>query len=55
MTIHHDKSAYGKLKPTEEVMSEEKILEMIKILNGEKDTLSDCADKTDENNSHNKK
>jgi len=29
MTIHHDKLAYGKLRPTSEELSEEEILKML--------------------------
>lgn len=36
MTIHHDKKAYGRLAKTSEELSDEKILNMIKELGGEK-------------------
>lgn len=34
MTIHHDKLAYGKLAPTQESVSEDRLAEMLKKLNG---------------------
>ena len=34
MTIHHDKSAYGRLASSREDVSEERLLEMLKNLNG---------------------
>lgn len=39
MTVHHDKKAYGKLAKTEEELSDEQILKMIKRLNGEEEIL----------------
>lgn len=48
MTIHHDKLAYGKLAKTAEEISEEKLMEMIKTLNGREDGLcgEEAADKS---------
>ena len=37
MAIHHDKKAYGRLAKTSEELSEEKIAETLKKLNGLKD------------------
>ena len=34
MTIHHDKLAYGKLASTQESVSEDRLAEMLKKLNG---------------------
>lgn len=34
MTIHHDKLAYGKLAPTSENLSEERLKQMLAELNG---------------------
>lgn len=34
MTIHHDKMAYGKLAKLQEELSEEKLAQMIKEMNG---------------------
>jgi len=34
MTIHHDKLAYGKLASTQEDVSEDRLAEMLKKLNG---------------------
>lgn len=34
MTIHHDKLAYGKLASTQENVSEDRLAEMLKKLNG---------------------
>lgn len=46
MAIHHDKMAYGKLAKTSEELSEEKLAEMLKKLNGEEE---DESDKSSEN------
>jgi len=35
MTIHHDKLGYGKLASSQEDISEDRIAEMLKMLNGE--------------------
>ena len=51
MVIHHDKSAYGKLKPLKEDLSEKKLAEMLKELNSsenekfEEDGKKDKEDK----------
>lgn len=46
MTIHHDKSAYGRLAKTSEELSEEKLEEMLKKL---KDTKEESGqDKSSE-------
>lgn len=37
MAIHHDKMAYGKLSPSAEELSEEKIVDMLALLNAEDD------------------
>lgn len=37
MTIHHDKLAYGKLASTREDLSEARLEEMLKELNGDED------------------
>ena len=37
MTIHHDKLAYGKLAKLNEELSEERLAQMIKELNGEEE------------------
>ena len=34
MTIHHDKLAYGKLAPTSENLSEDRLAQMLAELNG---------------------
>lgn len=49
MTIHHDKLAYGKLAKTSEVLTEEKLLEMIKKLNEEDGSDKDEPQKDDKN------
>lgn len=36
MTIHHDKLAYGKLASSQEAVSEDRLAEMLKKLNGTK-------------------
>ena len=46
MTIHHDKLAYGKLKPNMEELSEDKLNEMLKQLSEDDD--SENCDKPDE-------
>lgn len=48
MTIHHDKTAYGKLAPSREDLSEDKIKKMLLSLNCESEEASAekiCGDK----------
>ena len=49
MAIHHDKMAYGKLKPMKEELSEEALLDLVRLLNEEEDELEEkgksCAKK----------
>lgn len=55
MTIHHDKLAYGKLAPTSENLSEERLAQMLAQLNGlenrencgEEDAAEDCAEQSE--------
>ncbi len=50
MTIHHDKLAYGKLTSSAEDITEERIKEMLKKLNGEEEEEKpDPTKKKDEN------
>lgn len=39
MAIHHDKKAYGKLAPSQENVSEERLAEMLKKLKGENENV----------------
>ncbi|MDE6585400.1 MAG: hypothetical protein K2K80_01805 [Clostridia bacterium] len=41
MTIHHDKLAYGKLAKTNEEMSDEDILKMLKSLEDDEEEKED--------------
>lgn len=43
MTIHHDKLAYGKLAPTSEELSEERLKKMLAQLNGGTENCEDTA------------
>ena len=49
MAIHHDKMAYGKLKPMKEELSEDALLDLVRLLNEEEDEIEEkgkaCAKK----------
>lgn len=55
MAIHHDKMAYGKLAKTSEELSEEKLAEMLKRLNGENCEDGENADNCSADKSTDKK
>ena len=44
MTIHHDKLAYGKLASSREDVSEKRLEEMLKKLNGDDEKKEVCAE-----------
>lgn len=45
MTIHHDKMAYGKLAPVREDVTEARLAEMLKALNGDGKNEENAAEK----------
>lgn len=47
MTIHHDKLAYGRLEKTSEEVSEERLAEMLKLLNEEEEKEGEEKNKED--------
>ncbi len=51
MTIHHDKLAYGKLKPNMEELSEDKLFEMLSLLNEGEEEEQEPSDKDAAKNS----
>ncbi len=47
MTIHHDKMAYGKLAPSSEELTEEKIAEMLAKLSKDEDESDKSGEQKD--------
>lgn len=43
MTVHHDKSVYGKLNSVNEEFSEEKLIKIAQSVNEEEKTLKRCS------------
>ena len=43
MTVHHDKSVYGKLNSVNEEFSEEKLIKIAQSVNEEEDTSKRCS------------